>query len=69
MTHINVFGGFCARKSGFRQKQDFPVDGQINALGDKPTPESENSGRKVPTMNRSNVFFFDPMCATPFLDV
>ena len=57
MTCCRLFGVFCVEESHFSQKQDFPVGEQINTLWGQPTPPSTNSGRKIPTMNRSNGFF------------
>ena len=57
MTYFYNFGEFCVQKSIFGQKQDFAMSEQQNRFRTEPTPPSKNSGRNVPTLNRSCFVF------------
>ena len=63
----HVFRGCCHQHPVFGEKQDFAFREQQNRFRAKLTTGPENSWSKVPPPKRFLVFFFDIMCATPFL--
>ena len=62
-----IFWVSYAEKSIFGRKHTSAVPEQHNRFRDKPTIPQKNSCSKVPTVFRNLVFFFDPMCPTPFV--
>ena len=61
MDIFSIFDDFIDmyyQKQENEQKQDFTICEQQNAVLNKQIVPRENSGRKVPIMNRSYVFFW-----------